>query len=128
MLALTGTMRQKKNDRYDDDERGTSTTGVTNSTVPNSDANADEQSSLFSKSSASSDERENVRDAELLLVSDPAVVAGEGTSTEVLDGGSDVARGHHVDIRGWVLLRTVDFWLLFTILGTFTGVGLMTIK
>lgn len=36
--------------------------------------------------------------------------------------------GHHVDIRGWALTRSVDFWLLWTLLGLMTGVGLMTIK
>lgn len=40
----------------------------------------------------------------------------------------DVHHDHHVDIRGWALTRSVDFWLLWTVLGMMTGVGLMTIK
>ena len=35
---------------------------------------------------------------------------------------------HHIDIRGWALTRSVEFWMLFSLLGILTGVGLMTIK
>lgn len=130
-LHRTKSGESRHSGRYDE-ELGTSTTSSAKrvDSIPNRDANPDETSSLFSKSSGSSDEQENVRDAESHLIDeDPAVVAGEGTSVGVLDGGSDVAHSvHHVDIRGWTLLRTIDFWLLFTVLGTFTGVGLMTIK
>lgn len=34
----------------------------------------------------------------------------------------------HVDVRGLVLLRKVEFYQLFLMLGLFTGMGLMTIK
>ena len=37
-------------------------------------------------------------------------------------------RSHRVDIRGWRLLRNVDFWQLFCIMGILAGIGLMTIK
>jgi hypothetical protein len=35
---------------------------------------------------------------------------------------------HHLDIRGLAMLPRLDFWLLWTLLGLLTGVGLMTIK
>lgn len=40
----------------------------------------------------------------------------------------DMDRSHRVDIRGWRLLRNVDFWQLFSIMGILAGIGLMTIK
>lgn len=40
----------------------------------------------------------------------------------------DMDRSHRVDIRGWHLLRSLDFWLLFSIMGILAGIGLMTIK
>jgi len=35
---------------------------------------------------------------------------------------------HHLDIRGLAMLPRLDFWLLWTLLGLLTGVGLMTIN
>jgi hypothetical protein len=40
----------------------------------------------------------------------------------------DMDRSHRVDIRGWRLLRNVNFWQLFAIMGILAGIGLMTIK
>ncbi|KAH6688076.1 major facilitator superfamily domain-containing protein [Plectosphaerella plurivora] len=40
----------------------------------------------------------------------------------------DLDRSHRVDIRGFRLLRMVDFWQLFCIMGILTGIGLMTIN
>ncbi|OHF03390.1 major facilitator superfamily transporter [Colletotrichum orchidophilum] len=40
----------------------------------------------------------------------------------------DLDRSHRVDIRGWALLREVDFWQFFLIMGILTGIGLMTIN
>ncbi|KAF6836223.1 major facilitator superfamily transporter [Colletotrichum musicola] len=40
----------------------------------------------------------------------------------------DMDRSHRVDIRGWNLLRELDFWQLFCIMGILTGIGLMTIN
>jgi hypothetical protein len=34
----------------------------------------------------------------------------------------------HLDIRGFGLIRRVDFWFLFSLMGILTGIGLMTIK
>ncbi|KAK4210430.1 major facilitator superfamily domain-containing protein [Rhypophila decipiens] len=40
----------------------------------------------------------------------------------------DMARSHLIDIRGWRLLRNIDFWQLFLIMGILAGIGLMTIN
>ena len=40
----------------------------------------------------------------------------------------DMDRSHRIDIRGVQLLRRVEFWELFSIMGILTGIGLMTIK
>ncbi|KAK4041185.1 major facilitator superfamily domain-containing protein [Parachaetomium inaequale] len=66
---------------------------------------ADETSSLMSKSSSSS-------------------VAGE----VYVQNSVDLDRSRRVDIRGWRLLRSLDFWQLFTIMGILAGIGLMTIN
>lgn len=88
--------------------------------IPNTDGDAQETSSLFSKSSSSSDEEERVRDAE-------GNRGGDAVRDGCSDGGAGLP-GHHLDIRGWALVRNADFWLLFTMLGTLCGVGLMTIN
>ncbi|KAI1658437.1 MFS general substrate transporter [Daldinia decipiens] len=40
----------------------------------------------------------------------------------------DMDRSHRVDIRGFNLLKNVEFWQLFTIMGILSGIGLMTIN
>lgn len=40
----------------------------------------------------------------------------------------DMDRSHRVDIRGMRLLKSLDFWQLFSIMGIMSGIGLMTIK
>ena len=70
--------------------------------IPNSDA--DESSSLMSKSS---------------LHSGPYGGDGDAKITHNPD---------HLDVRGVALLTRVEFWQLFSILGLLTGIGLMTIK
>ncbi|KAF4591524.1 MFS transporter [Ophiocordyceps camponoti-floridani] len=40
----------------------------------------------------------------------------------------DSDRGYQIDIRGCKLLRTLSFWLLFSIMALLAGVGLMTIN
>lgn len=39
-----------------------------------------------------------------------------------------VSDGLHADVRGWKLLRHVEFYQQFLLLGSLTGIGLMTIK
>jgi hypothetical protein len=88
--------------------------------APSSDPNPDEESSLISKSTSSStsSDEENIRDAE-------STRTGSSGDTHS-DAGAGVAP--HVDIRGWALMRSSEFWLLFTMTGALGGVGLMTIK
>lgn len=46
----------------------------------------------------------------------------------LLSTSIDRDRSHRVDIRGMKLLRSLDFWQLFSIMGILAGIGLMTIK
>lgn len=57
------------------------------------------------------------------LLSNVSSVAGEVYVQNV-----DLNRSHHVDVRGWDLLRNLEFWQLFAIMGILAGIGLMTIK
>ncbi|KAI3332317.1 MFS general substrate transporter [Xylariaceae sp. AK1471] len=58
----------------------------------------------------------------------------QSTATSSLPGevlvqsSVDMDRSHRVDIRGWNLLKNLDFWQLFTIMGILSGIGLMTIN
>lgn len=40
----------------------------------------------------------------------------------------DMDRSHRVDIRGINLLKNLEFWQMFSIMGILSGIGLMTIK
>ncbi|KAI0152289.1 MFS general substrate transporter [Hypoxylon sp. NC0597] len=40
----------------------------------------------------------------------------------------DMDRSHRVDIRGINLMKNIEFWQLFTIMGILSGIGLMTIN
>lgn len=46
------------------------------------------------------------------------------------DVGSNVDKGHShsADLRGFALLRTVQFWQFFAIMAVLAGIGIMTIK
>ncbi|KAF4971833.1 hypothetical protein FSARC_1436 [Fusarium sarcochroum] len=59
------------------------------------------------------------------LTSRPSSRAGQP-----LFGNSNINndRLHHVDIRGFALVRSISFWHLFVIMGILAGVGLMTIN
>lgn len=52
------------------------------------------------------------------------------TRNDDLEGGTsvDADRSYRVDIRGFKLLGSLDFWQLFSIMAILAGVGLMTIK
>ncbi|KAJ9154900.1 MFS general substrate transporter [Pleurostoma richardsiae] len=75
------------------------------SVVPSAvdDADTDETSSLMSRSSS---------------------LPGE----VLVQSSVDLDRSHRVDIRGWLLLRNIEFWELFLIMGILAGIGLMTIN
>lgn len=58
-----------------------------------------------------------------------SLVSSVGPAGEdAADGDVDVDRSHHVDIRGMVLLKTMSFWQLWSIMAILSGIGLMTIK
>lgn len=57
------------------------------------------------------------------LITRTSSVAGE-----VFVQSVDLDRSHRADIRGWDLMRNLEFWQLFAIMGILAGIGLMTIK
>ncbi|KAI1377555.1 MFS general substrate transporter [Hypoxylon crocopeplum] len=67
---------------------------------------ADETSSLLSQSTSSSS------------------LPGE----VLVQSSVDMDRSHRVDIRGINLLKSFEFWQMFTIMGILSGIGLMTIN
>jgi MFS family permease len=71
--------------------------------APEGVTDADESSSLMSKSTSSS----------------PGDVSEEIVVKD---------HAHRVDIRGFKMLPLIEFWQLFALMGILTGVGLMTIK
>ncbi|KAL8847507.1 MAG: hypothetical protein Q9221_007462 [Calogaya cf. arnoldii] len=77
-------------------------------TIQSPDKGPDETSSLMSKSSNSG----------------PGDDAYEDNRTEP----SAHHNSHHLDIRGFALLKHTEFYQLWLLLGILTGVGLMTIK
>lgn len=56
------------------------------------------------------------------LLTNDSIVDQSLTEDDIKD------RAHRVDIRGFQMLQTSEFWHLFVILGCMSGVGLMTIK
>lgn len=62
-------------------------------------------------------------EATSLLSSEVSSVAGEVYVQNV-----DMVRSHRADIRGWALIKNLEFWQLFAVMGILAGVGLMTIK
>ncbi|KAI1186218.1 MFS general substrate transporter [Nemania serpens] len=67
---------------------------------------ADETSSLLSQSTA------------------PSSLAGE----VLVQSSVDMDLSHRVDIRGWNLLKNLEFWQFFSIMAILSGIGLMTIN
>ncbi|PNH36491.1 hypothetical protein VD0002_g3697 [Verticillium dahliae] len=65
---------------------------------------------------------------------DPLLGSQELYRTESEDAKHQAAHHAHntsrfePDIRGWQLLRMIDFWQLFCVMGILTGIGLMTIN
>lgn len=59
-----------------------------------------------------------------------SLVSSKGSSVagEVYVQNVDMDRSHLVDIRGWQILRSLEFWQFFAIMGILAGIGLMTIK
>lgn len=59
-----------------------------------------------------------------------SLMSGASDTRNEQDGDTsvDADRSHRVDIRGFKLLASLDFWQLFSIMAILAGVGLMTIK
>lgn len=77
-----------------------------------------------STSSAADASEDDITDETSSLVSSSSSMPGD----VFVQNSVDLDRSHRVDIRGLRLLRMVDFWQLFCIMGILTGIGLMTIK
>lgn len=73
---------------------------------------------------AANDEAAENVDETSSLMSAPSSLPGEVP----VQSSVDMDRSHRVDIRGWQLLRTAEFWQLWCIMGILSGIGLMTIK
>lgn len=54
--------------------------------------------------------------------------ASGASGNAVSDRRVDLDRNHHIDIRGLTLLKSLDFWQLFVVMGLLAGIGLMSIK
>lgn len=57
-----------------------------------------------------------------------SLMSNSSEGQEIVVDSVDVDRSRRVDIRGLALLRDIEFWQLFSIMGILAGVGLMTIK
>ncbi|KAI0490128.1 MFS general substrate transporter [Xylaria cf. heliscus] len=112
----------------DASEPGTSpelATTATTSNVAHGDAElaSNERPDLGPSSSSSPDEA----DERSSLISQSTTTSS--MQDEILVQTSiDRDRSHRVDIRGWNLLKSFEFWQLFTIMGILSGIGLMTIN
>ncbi|KAI0459677.1 MFS general substrate transporter [Xylaria acuta] len=67
---------------------------------------ADESSSLMSRSSTTSSMQDEI----------------------LVQTSIDRDRSHRIDIRGFNLLKSLEFWQLFSVMGILSGIGLMTIN
>jgi hypothetical protein len=62
------------------------------------------------------------------LLSDDSLPGDIDAEQEALKEPGGVNHSYRPDVTGLQLLRTADFYLLFTMLGLLTGIGLMTIN
>ena len=80
-------------------------------------------SGLDSVPTSAAEYAESARDETSSLMSSIAAAAEGVVGTSV-----DLDRSHRIDIRGFTLLRNLEFWQLFSIMAILAGIGLMTIK
>ncbi|KAK1775078.1 major facilitator superfamily domain-containing protein [Copromyces sp. CBS 386.78] len=73
---------------------------------------------------ASAETQEDIADETSSLVSRSSSLPGDVH----VESSVDMDRSHRVDIRGWALLKSLDFWQLFCIMAILAGIGLMTIN
>ena len=91
------------------------------------DSKAREETSITPEEEGSSDEQSS------LLSSPRSSKAGDVApwqepNPEEDNVKSPDAHDPHLDIRGLALLKTLQFWQQFAMMGLLTGIGLMTIK
>ncbi|KAK4157256.1 major facilitator superfamily domain-containing protein [Chaetomidium leptoderma] len=124
--------RRQGGRRFPDAEPGTSPTTYTTPAAaagPSQDSiapardQADVEAALPHASGDSSHEAE-VDETSSLMSKSSSSLAGD----VYVQNSVDLDRSHRVDIRGWRLLRNVNFWHLFATMGILAGIGLMTIN
>lgn len=71
-------------------------------------------------------EARSASESSSLLSKGPSSASHPGRVSE--DDSVDKVHSHRADIRGFALLRSIEFWQLFSLMGILTGIGLMTIK
>ncbi|KAF7559454.1 hypothetical protein G7046_g4693 [Stylonectria norvegica] len=57
-----------------------------------------------------------------------SLMSGASARNLLVGSSVDIDHSHRLDIRGFKLLRSQDFWQLFSIMGILAGIGLMTIN
>ena len=87
-------------------------------------ASASASSGVFSAPIAAEDADHDPMDETSSLMSKSSSLPGE----VLVQNSVDMDRSHRIDVRGWALLRNVEFWQFFAIMGILAGIGLMSIK
>ena len=109
--------------------------GTSNQTTPNPSEEADEVETPrpsqdttvqadVEAGPAMEEEADIVETSSLMSNSSSSSLPGD----VLVQSSVDLDRSHRIDIRGWQLLRNVEFWQFFSIMGILAGIGLMTIK
>ncbi|CAK7211495.1 hypothetical protein SBRCBS47491_001145 [Sporothrix bragantina] len=80
--------------------------------------------SAFAAPNVAKDADQDLMDETSSLMSKSSSLPGE----ILVQNSVDMDQSHRVDIRGWKLLRNVEFWQFFAIMGILAGIGLMTIN
>jgi hypothetical protein len=57
-----------------------------------------------------------------------SLMSGPGDVVDATEDAKSTHHSHYLDVTGLALLRHIEFWQLWVLLGLLTGVGLMTIK
>jgi hypothetical protein len=91
-----------------------------------SNAGADEESDIPSAIGSTLDTAKRADEDSSLLSDDD--IPGDIVASEESLKHSIHYHSHHKEVTGLALLPTVEFWLLFSLLGILTGIGLMTIN
>lgn len=71
------------------------------------------------------EDEDNLTETSSLMSKSSSVSRGE---VLMQNNHIDLDRSHRVDIQGWQLLKTIEFYQFFSIMAILAGIGLMTIK